>query len=272
MIKKIKNLVTLTAILLLCISTINCSKAPVADTSSSNSGTTGNGMSAGFPVNGTEVNVMSLTVGCGYVNMPCATVKICVPGTTQCETVSNLLVDTGSSGLRVFSSAISASLKQNLPRLVSNAKSLSDCVVYADYTTQWGAVVSADVGLGKEKALNVPIQVVDFTSDPIPASTECGQALQNANSNNNVGTNSNPYTEDVASTGYNGIIGVGLFVQDCGPGCDPSSASTNYDPNQNGIYFGCTNASCTSTAVSVSQQISNPVYFLPADASNFNKA
>src|SRR5271168_4830164 len=55
-------------------------------------------------------NVLAVSVGnCGpssYFNEPCVTIKICSPGTTQCQTIPNVLLDTGSYGLRLFSSVI----------------------------------------------------------------------------------------------------------------------------------------------------------------------
>ena len=36
-----------------------------------------------------------------YSNEPCATVTICQPGTGNCSTINNILIDTGSYGLRI---------------------------------------------------------------------------------------------------------------------------------------------------------------------------
>ena len=63
-------------------------------------------------------NVLPLTVNgstCGgpsasYPNKPCVSVQVCVPGTTTCVTVNNLLLDTGSYGLRLFKEALPFSL------------------------------------------------------------------------------------------------------------------------------------------------------------------
>src|SRR5512140_1262077 len=61
-------------------------------------------------------NVVPISVtgtGCGanaYLNEPCVSVTICVPGTSQCQTVPNVLLDTGSTGLRVFKKALTLAL------------------------------------------------------------------------------------------------------------------------------------------------------------------
>ena len=57
-------------------------------------------------------NVMAVSVAgvhCGgspYVNEPCVEVTVCEPGTSTCATVDNVLLDTGSYGLRLFAQAL----------------------------------------------------------------------------------------------------------------------------------------------------------------------
>src|SRR5512133_2572667 len=47
----------------------------------------------------------------GNVNLAFASVTLCAPGSSSnCQTIDNITVDTGSSGLRILSSALSASL------------------------------------------------------------------------------------------------------------------------------------------------------------------
>jgi hypothetical protein len=180
-------------------------------------------------------NVMAVTVGCEYVNEPCVSVKICVPGTTQCQTINNVLLDTGSYGLRLFSSVVNLSLPQQQD---SSGRSLAECVSYADGSSQWGPVKIADVGLAGEKALNVPIQIVNASFPGVPS--DCTDL------------DTTPQT-----SGFNGILGVGLFTEDCGSGCVTNA--------NNRLYFGCSGSTCTSTTVTIAKQVSNPVSFLPSD-------
>src|SRR4051794_14396704 len=56
------------------------------------------------------VNTMPVTVGCGYQNEPCVSVTICEPGTSNCQTIPNVLLDTGSYGLRLFSCSVGLTL------------------------------------------------------------------------------------------------------------------------------------------------------------------
>src|SRR6202140_2735481 len=58
----------------------------------------------------TGSNVQAITVNAGpagnYANGAFTSVILCVPGTTPCQTISGVLVDTGSPGLRLLSSAL----------------------------------------------------------------------------------------------------------------------------------------------------------------------
>jgi hypothetical protein len=186
-------------------------------------------------------NVMSLSVngpGCSntYPNKPCASVTICEPGTNNCVTVNDLLVDTGSYGLRVFKSALGS---LSLPQVV-NASSVpvAQCVHFGDGSSDWGPVATADVVMGGESAVTTPIQVIDSTY--FSGHYNCA----------------NPDTSP-ADAGFNGILGIGLFAQDCGAGC---ATTTN-----NGIYFACSGSSCSSTRLAVASQVQNPVSLLPTD-------
>jgi hypothetical protein len=181
-------------------------------------------------------NVMPIVVGCGYVNQPCVSLKICVPGTSQCQVIENLLLDTGSSGLRIFSSAVSLTL----PTQTNSGKQTAECVSYADTTSQWGPIKTADIYLGDDLAQNTPIQVIDSGFASVPS--DCTNL-------------------DTSFAGYNGILGVGLFKEDCGPGC---AAIAN-----NRIYFECSgsdaSASCTSAKASLAKQVTNPVALVAGD-------
>lgn len=59
--------------------------------------------------------------------------------------------------------------------------------------------------------------------------------------------------------GANALIGVGLFQQDCGPGCAPPQSSP---PD---FYYDCPASGCNPTAVALAQQVANPVSMFAAD-------
>ncbi len=177
--------------------------------------------------------------GSGYnVNRLYTTVKVCQPDTGLCRVIDHVLVDTGSTGLRLLSSALGSSL--SLRRVVGSAGlPLLNCAQFVDATYAWGPVGVADIVLGSATAPAVPFQIIADREFAI-APNSCaggGTALT-----------------DSKSLGANGILGLGMFRQDCGSLC-----SVNV---HNGVYFTCTDAGCTATmgaTASLSQQVKNPV-------------
>lgn len=205
---------------------------------SGGSGSSSSGGSGIPPITGD--NVLPITVnGAGlnnsYPNEACVSVTVCTPGTTTCQTINDILLDTASSGLRIFKQALNVSLVQ----VASGSGSLAECVQYADGSSDWGPVQMAGVILGNEPAVQVPIQVIDssfFSNAP----SVCGTPDQSP-----------------SDAGYNGILGVGLFVHDCGLGCTSSA--------NNRIYYSCNGSNCSGTAVPLARQVQNPVALLPQD-------
>jgi hypothetical protein len=169
-----------------------------------------------------------------YLNEPCVRVTVCGPGTQTCQTIDDILLDTGSFGLRVFEQVLTVPLAS----IAAGSGELGECMQFGDLSADWGPVRLAGVILGGEPAVEVPIHVIDATFPGRPASC------------------SNPDT-DPASAGFNGILGVGAFAEDCGGAC-AASANT-------GIYYSCTGGSCSGTAVPLGRQVKNPVAALPQD-------
>jgi hypothetical protein len=151
----------------------------------------------------TASNELAVTVSGGpsgdAINTLYTTVTICVPGTTTCQTIDNIQVDTGSYGLRVLASVLTLSLPV---ASATDGNSLVECTQFVDGYS-WGPVATADLEVAGEKASSLPVQVIgssSFTNVP----TDCSST----------GT-----AEDtVASFGANGILGIGVFEQDCGQG------------------------------------------------------
>ena len=185
-------------------------------------------------------NVLAITVNgslCSsnsYINKACVSVTICTPGTSTCQTIHDILLDTGDSGIRIFKQALRVSLTQ----VTSGGNPVAECIHYADGSSVWGPVKVADVILGNEPVVQVPIQVIDSTFGTAPAS--CANAYQTP-----------------SEAGYNGSLGVSFFEQDCGTTC-----STYAD---NGIYYTCSGTTCSQAAVPLSTQAQNPVALLPVD-------
>lgn len=176
----------------------------------------------------------SLCSANSYPNKPCVSVTVCTPGTTTCQRVDDILMDTGSYGLRIFKQALSVSLLQE----TVGSGTLAECIQYGDGSSNWGPVQTASVILGNEPAVEVPIQVIDSTFGSLP------WPCQNAD-------------QSPEAAGFNGVLGVGLFIEDCGQACADSADI--------GIYYACTGSICSGTAVALSSQVQNPVALLPQD-------
>jgi len=135
-------------------------------------------------------------------------------GTSTCQKVNGILVDTGSSGLRVLSSALNGLA---LPQQTIAGTPLGNCVNFVDGSFLWGAVRLADIKIsGRRQArFRSKSWVIHFFCCP-----------------NDCSTNSSGTEEDsLAALKANGILGVGLFQHDCGAACSASPS-----PNQ---YFAC---------------------------------
>jgi hypothetical protein len=171
-------------------------------------------------------------------NMPFVNVTVCVPGTSTCQQIDHVLVDTGSFGLRLAASALDASVA--LPKVVAPlGNTLSECAPFASGIA-WGSVRTADVRVGGEAASGLPVQVVGDPSIAAPP-----RACTSQGPNFGVGN------------GAKGILGIGVFAQDCGTGCAVSAAT--------GRYFGCDASSCTPSAAPVASQVTNPIAFFATD-------
>jgi hypothetical protein len=171
-------------------------------------------------------------------------VTICVPGSSsQCVTVDNVLLDTGSTGLRILSSAL-----DNLPltTVTSNGATLANCIQYVDLTYNWGPVAIADVKMAGEVASAIPIAIIEGPNSGFPAAPP-------ACSNGGVADN----TVDTLSA--NGVLGVSFYAQDCGSACAPGTSSNA------GVYYSCTGGSCQVTTVALASQVGNPVASFASD-------
>lgn len=187
----------------------------------------------GPTVNGTSI---------GYPNGAYATITVCTPGTTTCQTIDHVLVDTGSVGFRVLSSALGSVA---LPgQNASDGNPLAECYVTpAGYA--WGPVSLALVQVSGEIASSIPVQVIapsNFSAAPAACTSRTtGGALST-----------------ISALKANGILGIGLWVTDCGSACAAGGGLQN-------VYFSCPAAGCGSIAVATSQQVTNPVTAFPND-------
>jgi hypothetical protein len=133
-------------------------------------------------------------------------------------------------------------LTLSLPlQTTSSGAVVAECVKFVDGSS-WGVLRLADIKLAGETAHNQAVHVIGDPAYSIPSA--CASA----------GT-----TQDtVTAFGANGILGVGPFVQDCGPSCEHVGG---------GIYYTCTNSNtpCVEAAMLAGQQMTNPVTAFATD-------
>jgi hypothetical protein len=200
------------------------------------------------PIAGAAANVAPVIVDAGpaavagIINTAYVSVSLCVPGTTQCQTVDHVSVDTGSSGLRILASALKAPAAFPA-RADASGNALAECMQFADGYS-WGPVRVADIKLSGETAGSQSVQIIGdagFSTEPSGCTA--------------LGVPENT----VAAFGANGVLGVGVFAQDCGSACVAA-------PSKPALYYSCpSSASCQGVAVALAQQVQNPVGHFSAD-------
>jgi Protein of unknown function (DUF3443) len=200
------------------------------------------------PITTSGNNVQPITVNSGpsnnYANGVFTSITVCVPSSSTCQTINEVLVDTGSYGLRLLASAGNGALTLSLPALNgANGNPVAECAPFVS-TYTWGPVMTADISISGERASNVPVQVIDPTFSSVPAACQ------------NTGLQPN---DTLATLGANGILGVGPFVQDCGDACAQSGAGNP------GVYFACASDSCQVATLPLAQQVQNPVPLFASD-------
>ena len=225
-----------------------------------------------------------LNLNYNNANVAYTTITLCSHGsTTNCTTIDHVMVDTGSVGLRILSSAVPAGILSQMPN-VNSSNPIAACVQFGDNSFFWGSVRVADVRMGGTKgdgsvsgnnyvelASSLPIQVV---GDPAVESL-----LSTAS-----GCTGSPEENTVALLGAKGLLGVGNTQYDCDvPGDllfnsngsvagtfgigsnNPCSASSGNSTPPPASYYSCTSSACTASFATASQQIQNPVALFATD-------
>jgi Protein of unknown function (DUF3443) len=175
-------------------------------------------------------------------NTAFVSVNVCVPGTSTCQLIDHIEVDTGSIGLRLIASVVTG---VTLPALTDGTNPLGECLQFADGTS-WGSLAVADVQMpvSGEKAANVNVQLITPSSGTVgtpPAA--CTGTAENT----------------VATFGANGILGVGPFTDDCNDAglCTPGASAS---------YYSCpSSATCAPYNAPVAKQLPNPVTLFATD-------
>ncbi len=191
----------------------------------------------------------------GYLqyNVAYVSVTLCAPGTTTCQTIDHVQVDTGSVGLRVLQSVLTSTMLAALPlqRDIANGQPIGECYGFVDGYA-FGSVRQADFQIGGEKVAAMPFQVIGdtgaFATIPLLCSSGGGANLNT-----------------LTALGANGIIGIGVTTTDCGVACTTPggfSAAIYYDCPA----FGCGGIVPLQPLTSAPfQQLPNPVAAMSID-------
>lgn len=196
-------------------------------------------------------NVQAIAVNSGpannYANGVFTSVTVCVPSSSNCQTIGGILVDTGSYGLRLLSSTGGGALTLPLVNQTgSNGNPIGECAPFVSGFT-WGPVATADITISGEKASGIPVQIIDGSFAALPSEcTSFGVPEQETLTGQN-------------GLGANGILGVGPLVQDCGSPCTQTGSANP------GLYYVCAGTTCTVTTVALAQQVQNPVASFATD-------
>lgn len=222
-------------VLAICVSAASCGGG---DTVSSNGG--GGGVAAAS-------NVVDVAVTSGpnrnSINVLYTTITVCLPGTSTCQTIDNIQVDTGSYGVRILAPVLVQAM--TFPVLtLGNGSPLVECTSFVDGYS-WGPVALADLQVSGEKASSVPVQIIGDSRYPTVPTDCVNSTLPNAE-------------DTVMQFGANGIIGIGPFAQDC-----PACAGGVPEPI---VYYSCpTESTCTGTTVPIADQVTNPITLFATD-------
>jgi hypothetical protein len=219
---------------------------------------TGSGGSTGTTAsNQTTLTVRAGPKGTSDVNIPYATVTLCQPNTTTCATFDNVLVDTGSYGVRILASVLASSglNLSNVPDPNDSANTIAECVPFADGYT-WGPIAAATVQIGGETATSVPINVLNDDGSYSPDVPNGCTALT-----------INKSLSSIKELHANGILGVGVFPYDCGESCAQCAAAAGGCSLSNTVYYSCNSISgaCNPAEVALSAQVRNPVISFATD-------
>ena len=198
------------------------------------------------PVAPPTQNVQPIAVNAGpagnYANGVFTSVTVCLPSNaSDCQTISGVLVDTGSVGLRILASALNLALPQQTN---AAAAPIAECNQFEDGYT-WGPIKTANIKIAGEQAASVPVQVI---GDPAFSTVPKGCTSTGLTAEDNLQT-----------LGANGVLGVGLFAQDCGGACALFGVSNP------GLYYACPPSGCVSTSEDLAQQVQNPVSLFATD-------
>ena len=156
-------------------------------------------------------------------------VTVCVPKTNDCATIDDVMVDTGSTGLRLEASALPSGL--NFPAVLGpDRKPLAECLRFVG-DDAWGPLERADLRIGGLTASGLPIQIIGDVAQVQPESCPRSEVHPTAN----------------------GTLGIGSHLTDCQGECRQTETAP--------VYFQCGDERCDPLEGRVDEayRLPNPV-------------
>ena len=170
----------------------------------------------------------------GTVEQGLASITVCATGTSNCTMVNDMLLDTGSSGLRIFGSQLSG---LGISPNTNKGSEIGEGAFFGSGST-WGSVSTVDVKIAGEPKITLPIQVIDDINAFAPPPGDCTQGSQLISS--------------PSETGFNGLLGFGQLKNDM--------------PNLFTEYFDCSGENCSLLkSPPAADIVLNPVPLFPTD-------
>lgn len=208
-----------------------------------NNGSSSNSKAIG-PTDPGSGNTVPLIVDGGYnydaINRPFIALRLCQSGTSNCQIFDHILVDTGSTGLRINQSQISSTLLAALTPITYQNQNVYQCMQYAA-GYDFGQVFSADVRLADKFASSISIEIInDGDQTGIPATCTGSTSFANLN-----------------EMGAKGIIGINPY----------SYPDNNY--TSGGVYLGSNYTQVNDPTTIPTQLNINPVAALGSESSGF---
>ena len=182
-----------------------------------------------------EANVVPLTVRTPHsgFNRLVVSVTVCVPGTERCATIDDVMVDTGSTGLRLEASAVPPFL--DLPAFAgADGKPLAECLRFV-HDDAWGPLHRADVRIGGMTARDIPVQVIADDLRPKAAGCPTSTAMPTSN----------------------GTLGIGQHLLDCQGACTQREDRPGVFIHDDGVWLP------VYGSVPIEDRLPNPVSRFP---------
>jgi hypothetical protein len=137
------------------------------------------------------------------------------------------------------------------------SNSIAECLPFADGYT-WGPVAVTDVRLNGELASGLSINIIDDNgSYTATAPNSCITGVSSSTTSLN----------SVVAFAANGVLGVGIFDQDCSSSCADCTSFAGGCGTSSDLYYSCNtvNNTCAFTPVALTAQIRNPVALFATD-------